>query len=149
MKSILAVLFIFLILGCQKFEKQNAQQILENEKQHINWNEVDIYPGFEFCKEGLSKEKSFLCFTENIGAYLNLDQCLPTQLKNTSDCFQLHLSVSKSGEIIFDSLASSTKNNLKLSQKIDSCISKLEPVYPAQKRSVPVKLSFDIPLQFK
>lgn len=149
MKSILTVLFIFLIVGCQKFEKRNAQQIIANEKQLINWNEVDVYPGFEFCEEGLSKDKSFQCFTENIGTYLNLDQCLPAQFKNTSNCFQLHLSVSKDGKIVFDSLVSSKKNSLRLSQKIDSCITKLEPIYPAQKRSVPVKLSFDIPLYFE
>lgn len=150
MRVIPVLFLLFFLSACQNLEKQNADQILEQEKQQINWKEVDIYPSFKTCDEALNREESYACFTTTIASYLDLDNCLSAQFKNTSACYQLHLSVLKTGEIRFDSLASSvTSKSAKLSKEIESCVKKLAPIYPAQKRSVPVDLSFEIPLHFE
>ncbi|MDN6280884.1 MAG: hypothetical protein L0J45_07755 [Psychroflexus sp.] len=150
MRAILVLFLLFFLSSCQNLEKQNADQILKLEKQQINWKEVDIYPSFKACDEALNRDESYECFTSTIASYLDLDNCLSTQFKNVSACYQLHLSVLKTGEIRFDSIGSSvTSDNEKLSKQIESCVRKLEPIYPAQKRSVPVDLNFEIPLHFK
>lgn len=150
MRAILVLFLLFFLNACQNLEKQNSDQILVQEKQQINWKEIDIYPSFKTCDEVLNRDDSYVCFTTTIASYLDLDNCLSSQFKNTSACYQLHLSVLKTGEIRFDSLGSSrTSDNAKLSTQIASCVKKLEPIYPAQKRSVPVNLSFEIPLHFE
>lgn len=151
MKAKFTIILFLLLCSCQNLKKQTADEILKKEKQSINWSEVDVYPSFKGCEEGLSKKESFECFTKNISHYINLNDCLSKEIKNTQACYQLHMSILKNGEISFDSLVASKPEvsyDL-LSKQIDECIRKLEPIFPAQKRSVPVKLSFEIALQFK
>lgn len=144
MISIVLLVFVF---SCKKeqFQKINAESIAEKEFQSLNLKEVDQFPLFKTCDETDNRQAQKICFEKEI------HQWLKPHLDNLNyntyepDTLQLYLSVKTNGVLLLDSL----KSELPIYKQFDSIFKKAPKFYPAQKRGVPVRVSFRLPLVLK
>jgi hypothetical protein len=147
MKFLLITSICVLFFGCKKeeFQKVDAQSIAEEEIKSINLREVDQFPLFKSCDETANPTQQKACFEKEIHQWLkpHLDR-LNYDIEK-ADTLQLYLSINREGELILDSLES----KLKVKQQFDSIFMNPPNFYPAQKRGVPVKVSFELPLILK
>ncbi len=157
MKNIFLLLLIAIgTSSCQFFEteKISTKTFLEEEKDSINWNDVDTYPVFKEC-EGISDK-------------LETKSCFETTLIN-----QLYRSINSENftvssdldEVVLIEFIVNAKGNLKINTiEIDSILQKklpqlknyiitsidsLQPIAPAYKRGIPVRTSFNLPISIK
>lgn len=150
-------LFLVLILfSCKDFDlkKQSADEILQEEMKTINWSEVDFYPTFENCGVVTSKPESKTCFETEIKKAIRnrLSQQQIITSKTTQDTVILELYISAEGEAMLKTIKISddiSSQNPELDTWLREAIAQLPEVYPAQKRSVPVPISTELPIILK
>jgi hypothetical protein len=147
MKWMISIIFLILLNSCkqEKFQKVNAETIAEKEFKSLNLKEVDQFPLFKNCDETENRQQQKDCFEKEIHQWLkpHLDSLKYNTKK--ADTLQLYLSITKNGKLELDSL----KTELKVTEQLDSIFKNSPKFYPAQKRGVPVKVSFQLPLMLK
>ncbi len=145
MKTIVATVCFVLFLSCKNedFIKVDAEIIAHNELQAIDLREVDSYPMFKACDEMSSKENQQTCFAREMHKWLK--PYLDTISVNfvNPDTIQMYLSVDEKGKLIQDSIH--LKENA-LKDRFLEAFNNPPQLYPAQKRGVPVKVSFQMPI---
>ena len=139
------VLICFVLVSACKnedFIKVDAQTIAQNELKSIDLSEVDSYPLFSSCDETSSLKLQKSCFVKEIHNWLKpyLDTISLDIVK--ADTIQLFLSVDRSGLLVQDSAYSTSLSKSKLLKPFYNP----PKLYPAQKRGVPVKVSFQMPV---
>lgn len=145
-KWILIGLCVFL-LGCknEKFQKIDAETIAEKEFKSLNLKEVDQFPLFKTCDETENRQQQKACFEKEIHQWLKPQVDSLEYNTSETDSLQLYLSIETDGSLVLDSL----ETKLKISNQLDSIFKQSPKLYPAQKRGVPVKVSFQLPLILK
>jgi hypothetical protein len=144
MKALLLTALCIFCLGCkqEKFQKIDAETIAEKEFQSINLKEVDQFPLFKTCDETAQAFEQKKCFEKEIHGWLKPHIDSLDYNTEKADTLQLYLSINTNGTLMLDSLQS----RLDIQKQFDSIIKKAPKFYPAQKRGVPVKVAFQLPL---
>ena len=147
MKFLVFVFFSVLFISCNqdKFKKIDAESIAEKELLSINFDEVDRFPLFKACDETASKVQQKECFQKNLHKWLkpHIDSLVYETEK--ADTIQLFVSVNANGKLNCDSLNS----KLAIKDQMKTIFTNSPEIYPAQKRGIPVKVSFQLPLILK
>lgn len=152
----LPIFLMFLLVSCNYFEKNkmDADAIIQEELQTINWNEVDVYPSFENCDEVSSKADKKFCFENTLLNHIN--QNLAKQVlvvsESINDTIFLTLNCSNTGKLTINNLRIKEETRQQI-QNLDSIIlssfDSLPILYPAIKRSQPVATEFKLPIILK
>lgn len=147
MKGLIVIGICFFFLGCkqEKFQKIDAESIAEKEFKSLNLKEVDQFPLFENCDETAKLEDQKLCFEKQIHQWLKPHADSLDYDTEIADTLQLYLSIPAEGKLILDSI----KTKLKVKKQLDSIFKKSPKLFPAQKRGIPVKVAFQLPLILK
>lgn len=152
----LSILLVLILASCDYFEKNkiDANTIIQEELETINWNEVDVYPTFENCEEASTKSDKKYCFENVLIKHIN--QNLANQVlvvsESINDTILLTLNCSNTGELTINHLKIKETTRQQI-QNIDSIIlsgfDSLPKLYPAIKRSQPVATEFKLPIVLK
>ena len=144
MKYFVCLLIVIFCWSCkdENLQKIDAEEIAKKELQRINFSEVDRYPLFKSCDETASRQTQQNCFEKELHRWLkpHLDSITYEGLKN--DSLYLNLSILSNGKINLDSISSKTK----LAKVFQDIFNQSPVVFPAQKRGIPVKVSFRLPV---
>ena len=145
-----------LCMSCNNFEfkKISTERFFEEELKSINWNEVDVYPGFKNCEAVIKKVQQKTCFQKTLTSsfYKYLQEKTPKVNQAINDTVFLSLSISNVGQInltkiegdalIFDLIP-------KLKQWLQESVKQLPKASPASKRGIPVATQFKLPIIIK
>lgn len=150
--------FLFLIIlslatSCQFFEteKLSTETIYQEELKSINWKDVDQYPAFPECTSIIDKQEQKTCFVASLSKqiYKSINQQDYLVHQQFEDTIMLTIVIDKTGKmklekVLMDSLVQNYFPYLEvlLAKSLDS----LQPVNPAQKRAIPVKTQFTLPI---
>jgi len=148
-----SILFLIFFCSCHYFEKKklDSEMLLEEELQAFNWNELDQYPSFESCEDGIDFQANKACFetllTSHIFEVLKSNESMITQ--SLKDTLILDLSVSKRGVLSIKSLKGShlsAQTTVRFKDTLTKSFSTLPVLYPAIKRSQHVQAVFQLPI---
>jgi len=150
-------LFVILsLLSCKNFdfEKQSANEILEQELNSINWKEVDFYPTFQTCGVVTSKLDSKVCFEDKVKSSISsrLNQKVVSTYDEIQHTILVDLFINAKGKTSIQQVVipdQVTLKNPQISSWLEEAIFQLPKTYPAQKRGVPVALHTRIPIILK
>lgn len=147
MKWMISIVFLILLFSCknENFQKVDAKSIAEKEFETLNLKEVDQFPLFKTCDETENRQQQKACFEKEIHQWLKPHVDSLNYNTFEADTLQLYLSIKTNGALVLDSL----KSELPVSKQFDSIFKQAPKFYPAQKRGVPVKVSFQLPLILK
>jgi len=147
MKKLVCLFLIVICWSCKQenLKKISADDIAHKELQQIDFSEVDQFPLFKTCDETANRLAQQTCFEQKLHSWLkpHLNN-IPYKSKEV-DTIKLSISVDTTGKIKLDSLTS----NLELTQTFQAIFEKSPQIYPAQKRGIPVKVSFQLPVIIK
>lgn len=125
--------------------------LLEEELQAFNWNELDQYPSFESCEDGIDFQANKVCFetvlTTHIFEVLKSNESMISEPLN--DTLILDLLVSKRGSLSVKSLKGShlsPQTTARFKDTLTKSFSVLPVLYPAIKRSQHVQAVFKLPI---
>ena len=147
------ILFLIFCCSCQYFEKKKlySEMLLEEELQAFNWNELDQYPSFESCEDGIDFQANKVCFetvlTTHIFEVLKSNESMISEPLN--DTLILDLLVSKRGSLSVKSLKGShlsPQTTARFKDTLTKSFSALPVLYPAIKRSQHVQAVFKLPI---
>ena len=152
----LCSLIVLMLVSCNYFEKNkiDANTIVQEELQTINWNEVDVYPSFENCDEIATVSDKKFCFENTLITQINqnLAKHMLVVAQPINDTIMLTLNCSNTGELTINNLIIQPETRQQI-QNIDSIIlssfDSLPKLYPAIKRSQPVATQFKLPIVLK
>lgn len=144
------------LLSCKKI--CSVTTILCNDKVEepapVDFTQIDEFPKFEDCKEILNFEESKMCF-ETILHTKIAERVQNLRLKadqTITDTIILHFSIDNGGRFVCTKVKASDSIKIalpNLTVEIKEIIHGLAPVSPAQKRGIPVKSTYNIPLVIK
>lgn len=125
--------------------------LLKEELQAFNWNELDQYPSFESCEDGIDFQANKVCFetilTTHIFEVLKSNESMISEpLKDT---LILDLLVSKRGSLSVKSFKGShlsAQTTARFKDSLTKSFSALPVLYPAIKRSQHVQAVFQLPI---
>ena len=147
------ILFLIFCCSCHYFEKKklDSEMLLEEELQAFNWNELDQYPSFESCEDGIDFQANKVCFetvlTTHIFEVLKSNESMISEpLKDT---LILDLLVSKRGGLSVKSFKGShlsANTTARFKDTLIKSFSVLPVLYPAIKRSQYVQAVFQLPI---
>ncbi|GGG39854.1 hypothetical protein GCM10010976_09360 [Bizionia arctica] len=142
-----------MFVSCNYFDvkKTTSDAILNEELKTFNWSDVDDYPSFASCNDGVSKEEKKRCFqntlTVIISNKIQKDTIVVSQ--NIDDTIYIKFQISETGKLSFieakvDSVTLREIPNINelLANSLDS----LPTIYPAIKRGQQVKTAFTLPV---
>ena len=153
-----ALIFFILIsfTSCNYFnvQKTSSEAILEEELQTFNWNDVDQYPSFESCGTSGEKEGMKACFENTLitAIYSNLTNENILVKQDINDTILIQFIISETGDLklIETKMDSITKVEIpNIEDLINQSLKSLPEIYPAIKRSQPVKTLFTLPIQIQ
>ncbi|MBT4919077.1 MAG: hypothetical protein HON09_06375 [Flavobacteriaceae bacterium] len=156
-KSVIVLLILSLFFcSCENFEtkKISSETFVKDEIKSINWRDVDQYPIFKNCELVSNKEQQKSCFESTLSSYIYLSINVEETVVTTdlNETLTIDFMVDKKGKLmitsmIIDSLISA---QIPLMEKnIKKAIDSIQPIAPAYKRGIPVKTSFQLPLEIK
>ena len=156
-KSVIVLLILSLFFcSCENFEtkKISSETFVKDEIKSINWRDVDQYPIFKNCELISNKEQQKSCFESTLSSYIYLSINVEETVVTTdlNETLTIDFMVDKKGKLmitsmIIDSLISA---QIPLMEKnIKKAIDSIQPIAPAYKRGIPVKTSFQLPLEIK
>ena len=150
-----ALLFlVFLLASCQWFAPKEAlkQDILSQDRQTVDWKQVDRYPVFDGCGEEMSQTELLACFTESLSDQLSvvLQSSTTSGSLSSADTLWGIVRVTAQGHVFMDSLSTSSvafTDSLPLWQsRLNQVFEKMPVVAPALKRGVPVGSLYRLPM---
>ena len=157
MKNIFLLLLISIsVTSCQFFEteKISTETFLKEEKNSINWKDVDSYPVFKECEGILDKLETKSCFETTLinQLYHSINTGKFIVSSDLNEEVLIEFIVSEKGDLKIKSIEidSLLQTKLpKLKNYIMTSIDSLQPIAPAYKRGIPVRTSFNLPISIK
>ena len=156
-KSVIVLLILSLFFcSCENFEtkKISSETFVKDEIKSINWRDVDQYPIFKNCELVSNKEQQKSCFESTLSSYIYLSINVEETVVTTdlNETLTIDFMVDKKGKLmitsmIIDSLISAQIPLLE--KNIKKAMDSIQPIAPAYKRGIPVKTSFQLPLEIK
>jgi hypothetical protein len=156
-KSVISLVILSLFFySCEYFEtkKISSETFVKDEIKSINWRDVDQYPIFKNCELISKKEQQKSCFEATLSSYIYLSIKVEETVVTTdlNETLTIDFIIDEKGKLmitsmIIDSLISA---QIPLMEKnIKKAIDSIQPIAPAYKRGIPVKTSFQLPLEIK
>ena len=152
----LLLAFVLCFTSCKDLETQkvSSDELVQEELKTIKMNEVEEYPSFAICDSLINQELRYQCFKTQLA--LNFQRQLSNKPiiveTELNDTIWLYLSISEVGDLkierveIPDTIALQLPElELWLKDSLDS----LPRITPANKRSIPVKTTFKMPVLVK
>ena len=156
-KSIIGLLILSLFFySCEYFEtkKISSETFLKDEIKSINWKDVDQYPIFKNCELISKKEQQKSCFEATLSSYIYLSINVEETVVTTdlNETLTINFIIDEKGKLmitsmIIDSLISAQIPLLE--KNIKKAMDSIQPIAPAYKRGIPVKTSFQLPMEIK
>lgn len=149
----LVFLISILLISCKYFdvEKTSSDIILKEELKTFNWEEVETYPSFEACDSTSTKTGKKVCFetllTKHILASLQKETIVVTQ--DVYDTLNLEFNISEKGSLTLSDFRVDSTTLVEIpmiKMLIYKSLDSLPPIFPANKRSQPVKTTFTMPV---
>jgi len=148
------IFFIFIsFTSCNYFniQKTSSEAILDEELQTFNWKDVDEYPSFSVCDSARDEQSKKRCFENTLITAINssLAQENIVVRQDINDTILIKFIISETGDLklIDTKMDSITKIELpNIEDLINHSLASLPKIYPAIKRSQPVKTQFTLPM---
>ena len=143
------LLSLIFILSCNSVDQSKENDHNKKLNESIDFSQVDSYPQFSNCSEGLEKRKEFNCFSREINSFLAKTIKNKEELLKDKKTYNINLfmSIDQNGKFKVDSIAHDKQYN-KLIDYINQKASTLD-ILPALKRGVPVKINFQKPVNIE
>ena len=148
MSRLLYFFVAVLLVSCSElsFKKSDQVQLLQNEKNAIDWRTVDDWPTFSICIKESNLQNRWDCITttiqEHCGVFFMIDELV--NFKNDTLWATLYVSNTGVLKMNFTQISDSLMN-----QMLQECVSSLPQMIPAIKRGQPVNCELRLPLVFK
>ena len=148
-------LFIFIVYtlfsSCDLVLSNRNETVTAEE---INWNTIDQYPLFGHCDETASKTIQLQCFEETFGNHFNDILLAETfSVKHSiNDTIRVEVLISQTGAVTLLNIHKqpiTTQQIPHIDSLIATCIKTLPTIYPATKRTVPIKVKMVLPIIVK
>ncbi len=145
---------VFIFESCTFFETKKVDEnlLFEEELKALNLEEVDVYPSFETCSTNETTYENKECLQKVLTTYLvNQLQGHPKEISSfyKQELF-FHFTVHSNADFVLDSVVSPTNAStdfVSLIAKLN--MAQLPTLIPAQKRGIPVTISFSVPVVVK
>lgn len=155
MKFFVVVFSFVLLTSCDYFSKQkvDANDILKEELQTINWNDVDEYPSFDSCDSVTAQNKKN-CFENTLLSFVNssLSKQNIVVTDDIDDTIMVTILIDQKGDLSINDIEISRHTKIHI-PKIDSLLihsfDSLPKIYPAIKRSQQVATQFKFPIKIR
>ncbi len=117
----------------------------------IDWNDVDTYPLFENCDEGVSKYEQRDCFQQTMLQYFTdaFSDAKFEVLETVDETLYIDFKVDEHGFITLDKIGENERINELIpnfNEEVSNRLKELTTVAPAIKRGIPVSMKFRLPL---
>jgi len=153
MRRLYPLFFVVVFFSCDYFEKRkiNSEELLKEELRTFNWKDVDEYPTFDVCDGTSEKMERRQCFENTLHDLVNqnLADNLIVVSEELHDTIRIDLLIDKSGNLEINGIAIS-EDTKRIIPEMDSLIHRsfesLPKIYPAIKRSQPVRSQFVLPI---
>ena len=128
-----------------------SKDILKEDLQTFNWNEVDEYPTFAVCDKVSTKAQKKNCFESTLTTYITsqLTNEIIVVTQDINDTIMVTFQISKKGELSVKDIKNSdliTAQIPKMDMFLKEGLKYLPKIFPAIKRSQPVKTEFKLPV---
>ncbi len=150
------VFLFFILLGftsCNYFDAKKiaTEDILEEELKTFNWNEVDTYPTFTSCDDAIDKQDKKECFETTLSTFItsNLETETIIVTQDINDTIVLEFQISETGELHLKHIKVDSITKLEIPEietLLANSLQSLPKIYPALKRTKPVKTEFKLPV---
>lgn len=150
--GITLLVLLLLLASCQYFNSQvpDADTLLEQELQSINWNQVDEWPSFDSCDSLVGKDQKNQCFLSQLNQLIQEKLNTDTLAILYPQIDTLQLKVTVLPNATFDFQAPNDQTNPYSNAALDSIFKArlvdFPKVHPAVKRGIPVKTQFVVPV---
>ncbi|WP_370176330.1 hypothetical protein [Leeuwenhoekiella palythoae] len=144
------------VTGCKDLEtkKVSSEVLAEEELKAINMSEVDEYPSFESCDTLEDQNARYQCFKTELA--LNFQRQLSNKMviveSELNDTIWLYLSISEVGNLNIDRAEIPDTIALQLPELerwLKDSLDSLPQISAANKRGIPVKTAFKMPVVVK
>ena len=148
--------FALCLTGCKDLEtkKVSSEVLAEEELKAINMNEVDEYPSFATCDSIEDQEARYQCFKTELA--LNFQRQLSNKTiiveSELNDTIWLYLSITELGDLSIDrtEIPDTIAVQLpELERWLKDSLDSLPQISAANKRGIPVKTAFKMPVIVK
>ncbi|HBT08721.1 MAG: hypothetical protein ABGW88_14985 [Leeuwenhoekiella sp.] len=148
--------FALCLTGCKDLEtkKVSSEVLAEEELKAINMNEVDEYPSFAACDSIEAQEARYQCFKTELA--LNFQRQLSNKTiiveSELNDTIWLYLSITELGDLSIDrtEIPDTIAVQLpELERWLKDSLDSLPQISAANKRGIPVKTAFKMPVIVK
>lgn len=149
----LLVIILFTLVGCKNFEtkKLSSEKLVRDRLEHMDWKSLDTYPSFDACNSYSDKKAKKNCFEKEISSHIfkvlgRRDVVLKDSIHEE---IELIIVISSKGKPSIEKfvIPENIENQIpKIEIWLKDAISSLPKIYPAEKRGVPVKSTFKLPL---
>jgi len=148
--------FALCLTGCKDLEtkKVSSEALAEEELKAINMNEVDEYPSFATCDSIETQEARYQCFKTELA--LNFQRQLSNKTiiveSELNDTIWLYLSITEFGDLSIDrtEIPDTIAVQLpELERWLKDSLDSLPQISAANKRGIPVKTAFKMPVIVK
>lgn len=153
MKKLLFFFLAMTLIGCKNFEvkKLSSEQLVREELDQIDWERLDSYPSFDACEVYADKMEKKQCFEKEVTFHImEFLQKHEVVLKDSiREQVELILVVPVEGKPALEAIMISPTLENKIPEIkdwLEESIAELPKIYPAEKRGIPVKSSYKLPL---
>ncbi|EAQ40777.1 hypothetical protein [Polaribacter sp. MED152] len=147
------LILIICITSCDNLSlvKNTNEQVLDT---IVDFTSVDTYPSFKVCDSLIDKIEKQSCFRATIHKKVGeeLQQHIFTITDSLNEIVLVDLVIAKDGVINFKGIQTSKllkKELPKFDSLVKSSVDKLDKVYPAIKRGIPVTTRYQLPIKIK
>lgn len=144
---------LFFLCSCEVFQSKEArtENQVNEELMTIDWNDVDTYPLFENCNEGVSKNEQRDCFQQTMLNYFTkaFSDAEFQVAEEVEETLYVDFIVDEHGFISLLEIEDNVRVNELMpnfKEEISGRLKELTTVAPAIKRSIPVSMKFRLPL---
>lgn len=153
MKHLCLFLGFLLLVSCNYFDakKITSDTILNEELKTFNWRDVDEYPSFASCNDGISKEEQKICFQNTLTAIIaNKIRRVPIVVsQDINDTIYIKFQISETGvlSLLNAEIDSVTRYEIpNIDELVINSLDSLPEIFPAIKRGQHVKTTFTLPI---
>ena len=156
-KSVIGLVILSLFFySCEYFEtkKISSETFVKDEIKSINWRDVDQYPIFKNCELISKKEQQKSCFEATLSSYIYLSIKVEETVVTTdlNETLTIDFIIDEKGKLMITSMIidSLIRAQIPLLEKnIKRSMDSIQLIAPAYKRGIPVKTSFQLPMEIK
>lgn len=153
MQKFLYIIIVFSLLSCREFEtkKLSSNELVQEEIKHIDWKNLDTYPTMDLCDAFTSKTEKRKCFENEISKHIfEVLEKYEVVLKDSiREELVLNILISREGIATLENveISDSLIHQIpELKEWLNTAVSELPTIYPAEKRGIPVSSNFKLPL---